>query len=216
MTTASALMTSEAPGRIRYMTTSALKHGETTNVLRQLDEREISQRNGSGPWTVVYDSWHDSGHRNGGRFAAFSAPNRRERALQSAGWDMFVGGGFPGFSQHHEGGEWVSTYHRNVDGPNLEPLILVQQMYGVVPDAYLISEEFRLLMHLWEDRTTGNFYSVGDDGSKISRSGSPDNVLRSARLSCAAIKLHVSLTCFCSRTLACSWTRTRDPMLSVS
>lgn len=159
-------MTSEAPGRIRYMTTSALKHGETTNVLRQLDEREISQRNGSGPWTVVYDSWHDSGHRNGGRFAAFSAPNRRERALQSAGWDMFVGGGFPGFSQHHEGGEWVSTYHRNVDGPNLEPLILVQQMYGVVPDAYLISEEFRLLMHLWEDRTTGNFYSVGDDGSK--------------------------------------------------
>jgi len=79
---------------------------------------------------------------------------------------MSVGGGFPGFSQHWEDEEWVSEYHRNTDGPELEPLILVQEMYGVVPDAYLVSEEFRLLMHLWEDKTTGNFYVISDDGSK--------------------------------------------------
>lgn len=148
------------------MRTDALKHCEAITVLKQLDEREASQRNGSGPWTVVYDSWHDSGQRNGGRFAAFSTPSHRERAQQSAGWDMSVGGGFPGFSQYHEEGEWVSAYHRNVDGPNLEPLVLVQQMYGIEQDAFLISEEFRLLMRLWEDKATGNFYNVGDDGSK--------------------------------------------------
>lgn len=161
-----ALDVSDVPVIIKRSMGNLLNHDEAVDVLRQADERKTSQTNGSGPWTVVYDSWHDSGDRNGGRFAVFAAPDYRDRAMQSGNWDMSVGGGFPGFSQHHEDGEWVSTYHRNVDGPDLEPLVLVQEMYGVVPDAYLISEEFRLLMHLWEDKATGNYYSVGDDGSK--------------------------------------------------
>ena len=144
----------------------ALDHNEAVAALRQINERKTSQTNGSGPWTVVYDSWHHSRDRNGGRFAAFASPSYRARAMQSAAWDLGVGGGSPGFSQHNEDGEWVSTYHRNVDGPDLEPLVLVQEMYGAVPDSYLISEEFRLLMHLWEDKTTGNYYIVGKDGSK--------------------------------------------------
>ncbi|WP_218131344.1 hypothetical protein [Nocardioides sp. YR527] len=136
-------------------------------MLRQSSERKASQTNGNGPWTVVCDSWHESGERNGGRFATFATPSYRERAMQSAGWDMSTGGGFPGFSQHYDGdGAWVTAYHRNIDGPDLEPLVLVQRMHGVVPDAYLISEEFRLLLQLWEDKTTGNFYSLSEDGSK--------------------------------------------------
>lgn len=151
---------------IRHSMGITTNHGEAAELLKQSNERKTSQSNGSGPWTVIYDSWHDSGERNGGRFAAFAAPRYRDRATQSASWDMSVGGGFPGFSQHHEDGEWVSTYYRNTDGPDLEPLVLVQEMNGVVPDTYLISEEFRLLMHLWEDKATGNFYSISDDGSK--------------------------------------------------
>lgn len=141
-------------------------HDEVSDALRQLAERETSQTNGSGPWTVVYDSWNIASGSNGGRFAAFAAPSFRERAIQSATWDLTPGGGFPGFSQHSEAGEWVTTYHRNSDGPDLEPLVLVQEMHGVVPDPYLISEEFRLLMRLWEDKTTGNFYSISEDGSR--------------------------------------------------
>lgn len=141
-------------------------HDEVANVLKQADEREGSRRNGSGPWTVVRDSWQEVGHKNGGRFAAFATPSHRERALQSATWDMTDGGGRPGFSQHYENDEWVTTYERNIDGPNLEPLIILQEMHGVAPDAYLISEEFRLLMNLWEEKSTGDFYSFSDDGSK--------------------------------------------------
>ncbi|QWT23901.1 hypothetical protein KPL76_00110 [Subtercola sp. PAMC28395] len=151
---------------IRLIMGNTSNHDEAVETLKQSNERKTSLTNGSGPWTVVYDSWHDSGDKNGGRFAAFAATGYRKRAMESAGWDISVGGGFPGFSQHHEDGEWVSTYYRNIDGPDLEPLVLVQEMYGVVPDAYLISEEFRLLMHLWEDKATGNFFSVSDDGSK--------------------------------------------------
>lgn len=143
-----------------------LNHDEVVDALRQTSERKASVTNGSGPWTVVYDSWHESADRNGGRFAAFALPEHRDRVMQTAAWDLSVGGGFPGFSQHHEDGEWVTTYHRNIDGPDLEPLVLVQNMNDVVPDAYLISEEFRLLMGLWEEKASGNFYMFGDDGSK--------------------------------------------------
>ncbi|WP_342000325.1 hypothetical protein MRBLWH7_001265 [Microbacterium sp. LWH7-1.2] len=138
---------------------------ETAEILRQADERSTSQTNGSGPWTVVCDNW-DEDNRGGGRFAAFSIPEYRKRALQSAAWDLTKGDGFPGFSQGHENGDWVTTYHRNASGPDVEPLVIVQYMHGVAPDAYLISEEFRLLLNLWEDRSTGNFYSVTEDGAK--------------------------------------------------
>ena len=140
-------------------------NSDVSDTLRQTTERNTSLANGSGPWTVVYDSWEDSG-RDGGRFVAFSDPAHRERALQSAGWDLTVGDGFPGFSQSNDDGELVTTYHRNTAGPRVEPLVFVQQLHGTVPDVYLISEEFRLLMNLWEDRATGNFYSINEDGSK--------------------------------------------------
>lgn len=143
-----------------------MTHEEVADFLKQSDERNASLKNGGGPWTVVYDSWHESGRRNGGRFAAFAIRDYRERAMQSASWDMSVGDGFPGFAQHHEDDEWVTSYFRNSDGPELEPLVLVQEMNGIVQDAYLISEEFRLLMQLWEDKASGNFYSFGRDGSR--------------------------------------------------
>lgn len=143
-----------------------LDHDEAMDALRQSDERDRSTSNGSGPWTIVYDSWHDDKVRNGGRFAAFAVPEFRERAGQGATWNLSVGGGLPGFSQHSKDGEWVTSYRRNIDGPDVEPLILVQEMYDVVPDAYILSEEFRLLMNLWEEKSTGNFYRFGDDGSK--------------------------------------------------
>ncbi len=147
------------------MTAPDPKHDKDADTLRQRDERKAGLVNGDGPWTIVYDSWHDSDH-NGGRFAAFASPTYHERAMQSAGWDLSKGSGGPGFSQLHDGTDLVTTYERNSAGPDIEPLVIVQYMEGVVPDAYLISEEFRLLMNLWEDRTTGNFYSIKDDGSK--------------------------------------------------
>ncbi|GAA1493138.1 hypothetical protein GCM10009627_14840 [Curtobacterium herbarum] len=156
---------SGAPAIIRPTMGTKLSHDDAVEYLRQVDERKASQTNGDRPWTIVYD-WQDSGNGTGARFAAFAAPSYRDRAMQSASWDMRVGGGFPGFSQSHRDGEWVTTYYRNSDGPELEPLVLVQQMHGIVPDAYHISEEFRLLMNLWEDKTTGNYYRITDDGSK--------------------------------------------------
>ena len=142
------------------------EHQEVATTLRQVDERQYILRSGEGPWTVISDDWHERGRRNGGRFVAFSDPAHRSEALGRAAWDLTKGDGAPGFSQHYENGEWVTTYERNSAGPCIEPLVIVQQFHGVVPSRYLINQEFSLLMRLWEEPVTGNFYTILDDGSK--------------------------------------------------
>ena len=134
-------------------------------LLEQQSVLEAALANGTGPWTVISDGWSEENHSSGA-FAAFCSPEYQERALGAASWDLSVGGGFPGFVQEHADGGTRTRYTRNVNGPDVEPIVLVQMMYGVADDAYLVSEEFRLLMELWQDPATGDFYTFGDDGTK--------------------------------------------------
>lgn len=143
-----------------------LDRDEAAQKLAQTGQRQLSLHNGDGPWTIVRDDWHHDDGSNGGRFVAFSQPSHRSTALSRGEWDLKPGEGGPGFMQHGENGKWVTTYFRNSEGPEVEPLILEQSFYGAAPDTYLISEEFRLLMHLWQDSATGNYYAIGDDGSR--------------------------------------------------
>lgn len=143
-----------------------LDRDEAAKALAQTEQRQLSLHNGDGPWTIVRDDWHHKDGSNGGRFAAFSQPSHRPEVLSRGEWDLKPGEGGPGFMQHHEDGKWVTTYYRNSEGPEVEPLILEQSFFGAAPDTYLISEEFRLLMHLWQDPASGSYYAIGDDGEK--------------------------------------------------
>lgn len=143
-----------------------LDHDGSAEELAQTGQRETSLHNGDGPWTIIYDDWHHAGVNNGGRFAALSQPSHRSNILERGEWDLTPGQGGPGFSQHHEDGEWVTTYFRNSHGPEIEPLVLVQSFYGVAPDVYFFTDDFRLLMRLWQDPRSGNYFSIGDDGLK--------------------------------------------------
>lgn len=135
-------------------------------TLSQVGERDFSLSNGDGPWTIVSDSWSDDDGSHGGRYAAFAQPSYRNKVLGHAGWDLTKGRGGPVFSQHSEAGKTVVDYKRNSVGPEIEPLVLLQEFHGVVPDTYVISEEFRLLMNLWHDPVSGNYFEILDDGSK--------------------------------------------------
>lgn len=141
-------------------------HDAAADKLKQERMRAASLSNGEGPWTVICDDWHYDSGDNGGRFVAFANPSIRNQVLKNTSWDLTKGGGGPGFSRRPENGDWVKTYERNIDGPHVEPLVILQDFYGVVDDRYLISEEFVLLMRLWEDRSTGNYFEIKDDGSK--------------------------------------------------
>ena len=118
--------------------------------------------NGDGPWTIVYDDWRFDNNDNGGRYMAFAQPRMRDRILSHAGWDFTKGDGFPGFVTNGE----ETKYAKGDKLPEFEPLVIYQHYYGVVPDELHISEEFRLLMNLWQDPKSGDYFEIKDDGSK--------------------------------------------------
>ena len=123
---------------------------------------ESAFTNGDGPWTIVHDNWYLDNGDNCGRYMAFAQPHMRDKILSHAGWDFTKGDGHPGFRTSHDDTE----YYRSSHAPKFEPLIICQHFYGVVPDVLHISEEFRLLMNLWQDPKSGNYYEIKDDGSK--------------------------------------------------
>ena len=119
--------------------------------------------NGREPWTIVYDDWNHEDGARGGRYACFAQPEQRQRIVSHREWDFTEVDGIPSFRSNDEGKE---VYCRNGNVLGFEPLIIKQEFHGVVPDSLLLSEEFRLLMNLWTDSTSRNFYMISDDGSK--------------------------------------------------
>lgn len=146
------------------------KHSELDNDEReQIRDRLKQERmiesaftNGDGPWTIVYDDWRFDNDDNGGRYMAFAQLQMRDKILSHGGWDYSKGDGFPGFVTNGE----ETKYAKGDKLPEFEPLVIYQHHYGVVPDVLHISEEFRLLMNLWQDPKSGNYYEIKDDGSK--------------------------------------------------
>lgn len=118
--------------------------------------------NGDGPWTIVYDDWRFDNDDNVGRYMAFAQPQMRDKILSHGGWDFSKGDGFPGFVTNGE----ETRYAKGDKLPEFEPLVIYRHYYGVVPDELHISEEFRLLMNLWQDPKSGDYHEIKDDGSK--------------------------------------------------
>lgn len=146
------------------------KHSELDNDKReQIRDRLKQERmiesaftNGDGPWTIVCDDWRFDNDDNGGRYMAFAQPQMRNKILSHGGWDFSKGDGFPGFVMTGE----ETKYTKGDKLPEFEPLVICQHYYGVVPDELHVSEEFRLLMNLWQDPKSSDYYEIKDDGSK--------------------------------------------------
>ena len=135
---------------------------ESVKALRQDAVKDSFFANGDGPWTIIYDEWFIKCRDNGGQFIALSQLNMRERVIRDVGWDVRKGEGIPGFVDH---GTEVS-YFKSGSLPEFEPLVVLQEFFGVVPDEVNISEDFRFLMRLWRDPKSGNYYEIQESGDK--------------------------------------------------
>lgn len=118
--------------------------------------------NGDGPWTVVYDERSVAGVGHRAQFIALSQPELREKILAKVRWDVRKGEGIPGFVMS---GSEVS-YYSSASLPEFEPLVVLQNFFGVVPDEVNISEDFRFLMRLWRDPKSRNYYEIQESGDK--------------------------------------------------
>lgn len=143
-----------------------MTRGELDDLLRQTRMQERFRQNGRGPWTVVYSSWRDE-TSNGAQFAAFSGPSRSKPALADAGWEFHIGDGLPGFSQSYSNGEAETHYHRFGGHDGLEPLVIVQEHYGALPEMLpQLAEEFRHYHNLWVSPDGTRLIKLKDDGSQ--------------------------------------------------
>lgn len=133
--------------------------------LDQEDVHERFQRAGTGPWTLVCDSWYEEGVTNGGVYIALAPQDKREKALGAPSWNLSKRPHGPGFSQYQENGEWVTVYERGREDRGFEPLVLARNYHGVVPDTLEIVEEFRLYHNLYWDELTQQFMKPHDDGT---------------------------------------------------
>ena len=111
--------------------------------------------------------WSDSAStHNHGIYCALIPSTQIERCLSNLSWDFLHGNGYPGACQHHDNGEWITTYYRFGDNSGIEPLIIDRDFHGMRPDYKEISEEFRLFHRLYHDPKQDRYIKIDDDGNE--------------------------------------------------
>lgn len=146
---------------------------------RQLEVYDGFGREAGGQWTYLYRSWGDIGSFSGGQYSALLPASQLEHARSDFGWDLMVGSGGPGFSQTNTDRGWETIYHR-FSSDEIEPLVLYRSFDGLRPTDLELSEEFRLLFNLWEDRKTKTYYLFDDAGDAIAVATITDDSVRVA------------------------------------
>lgn len=137
----------------------------------ELDQQAIRatfEAQGDGPWTTVHDSTYEHG-LNLGIYCAIASPERREEALNGAGWLLSKTDGAPGFVQHWEDGEQTATYlSKGSPDEDIEPLILVREWHGAADTEFEIDQQFRLFHNLRYHAGSNTYVKMNDDGSQTS------------------------------------------------
>src|SRR5581483_4050973 len=103
---------------------------DPTDAILQSTARKAFADLGEGTWTTVYKSWRD-GNDSGATFSAFAPVAYRPKAMAENSWDLSIGNGLPGFMQSNRSGRKRTTYLRFGDDSGVEPLVIVQEFYGV-------------------------------------------------------------------------------------
>jgi len=122
-------------------------------------------RIGKEPWQVVYAI--ENKHPD--TFAVFSAllePHVVRKALETDGWDLFIGDGLPGFSRSWQKGKETTTYHR-FGSEGIRPLVVCRDFHGAWPSYVELCEEFRHFHNLAEDHQNQRLLDFDESGYKI-------------------------------------------------
>lgn len=119
---------------------------------------------GKGEWLTAY-SHTSSGLEGPVFYSALIREDMVHKSLQDPSWDLRIGDGRPGFSFRWEGGAQISTYCRCSD-EGIEPLLLRRDFHGLRPGYWELAEEFRLYFDLCEDRPSGRFILLNENGDE--------------------------------------------------
>ncbi|KQN86521.1 hypothetical protein [Arthrobacter sp. Leaf69] len=147
-----------------------MAHGFTDaqrHVLRGENLMDDFRRAGAEPWTVLYDFEGSAAKPiSTVSYSVLAPPGLRPEFLDDDSWDVRVGHGLPGtittFGQTR-----TTSYVQFGNDEGWEPLVIVTDGAGTRDGQVLLNQEFRLVFNLFEDKDSGNYFSVADDGSEV-------------------------------------------------
>ncbi len=123
----------------------------------------VAGKLGAEGWVTVYEYTKSAGQKIG-YFCALVTPDDVERCLGNTSWDLMIGGGLPGFVFY---GDDTTQYLRFGNDNGVVPFIFCRDFHSLKPDYREISEEFRHFHNLYEDRKTGAFIALDDNGDEV-------------------------------------------------
>lgn len=139
---------------------------ELGHLLQTNRENDFFGSPGKNGWVTAYDSWHGD-NDNGAIYIALVPTADCAESLKDPSWDLSIGSGSPGCSQHYVAGdEVIVSYQRFGDSSGREPFLLVRDYHGLRPSETEVIEEFRLFHNLWKDPKTGDLLKFDDAGNE--------------------------------------------------
>ena len=137
---------------------------DVQTAVEQGDVRQAFESAANGPWTVLYQSRKD-GDLDVLQWSMLAPKSLRSDILADINRLPRLGFGAPGFSQIHDRGHERTQYEKFGTDESFEPLVILQDHYGVRPEMTpQLSEEFRLYHNLWTNDGK-EFIKVKADGS---------------------------------------------------
>lgn len=135
--------------------------------LRFVDlQAQVARQLGTGAWLTVYER-AEANEASHGYFCAIIQPEILDRCLDNTSWDLLIGHGQPGFVGYFEDGNERTEYLRFGDDAGVEPFIFSRNFHGLKPGYLEVSEEFRHFHNLYEDRRSGTFIALNDNGDDV-------------------------------------------------
>lgn len=135
--------------------------------LKSQGAKDDFMRAGLGPWTVLYDGEGIGKTPVSATSYSVLAPTAlRSEFLGTNGWDARIGHGRPGTITTF-GETETTTYLPFGNDEGWEPLVIVTDAAGTRDSEIIISQEFRLVFDLFEDKASGNLIDVVEDGTEV-------------------------------------------------
>lgn len=136
--------------------------------LQGKEARDAFDRAGKGPWTTLYQRGGVPFSEGSGDTASYSvlAPAAlRDSWLANEDWNVQIGWGLPGTINYNDDPPG-SSYCRFGNDEGWEPIVILPDGVHGRDSEVLINQEFILVFQLVEDRDSGSYITVAEDGTE--------------------------------------------------
>lgn len=100
-------------------------------------------------------------------YSAIISNKKLDEVLKDDGWDLSIGGGYPGvLTKYYGNGKRKRNYYSRYSSDEIEPLVIYRNFQAGKKSYFEISEEFRLFHKLYHNKNNNTYIKIYDDGNE--------------------------------------------------